>query len=98
MIKTLKESQLNNRVWVPYGRLISEILHQGGILKALDETKVFTHQQLDTVTGKIINGSTLGHDLDQERRHHETGHRYEIVHSHVQSHGRLSSYLQARST
>jgi len=60
MIKTLRESQLNNRVWVPYGRLISEILHQGGILKALDETKVFTDQQLCTVTGKIINGSTLG--------------------------------------
>jgi len=60
MIKTLRESQLNNRVWVPYGRLISEILHQGGILKAVDDTKVFTDQQLGTVTGKIINGSTLG--------------------------------------
>jgi len=60
MIKTLRESQLNNKVWVPYGRLISEILHQRGILKALDETKVFTDQQLGTVTRKIINGSTLG--------------------------------------
>jgi len=60
MIKTLRESQLNNRVWVPYGRLILEILHQGGILKALDETKVFTDQQLGTVTRKIINGRTLG--------------------------------------
>jgi len=53
MIKTLRESQLNNRIWVPYGRLISEILHQGGILKALDETKVFTDQQLGTVTGRL---------------------------------------------
>ena len=60
MNKTQRESQLNNRVWVPYGRLISKILHQGGILKALDETKVFTDQQLGIVTGKIINGSTLG--------------------------------------
>jgi len=60
MIKTLKESQLNNRVSVPYGRLILEILHQGGILKALDETKVFTDQHPGTVTGKVINGSTLG--------------------------------------
>jgi len=60
MIKTLRESQLNNRVWVPYGRLILEILHQGGILKALDETKVFTDQQLGTITGKIINESTWG--------------------------------------
>jgi len=60
MIKTMRESQQNNRTWIPYGRLISEILYQGGILKALDETKVFTDQQLGTVTGKIINGSTLG--------------------------------------
>jgi len=60
MIKTLREIQLNNRIWVPYGRLILEILHQGGILKALDETKVFTDQQLGTITRKIINGSTLG--------------------------------------
>ena len=43
MIKTLRESQPNNRVWVP-----------------LDETKVFTDQQLGTVTRKIVNGSTLG--------------------------------------
>jgi len=54
MIKTLRESQLSNRTWIPYGRLILEILHQGGILKALDETKVFTDQQLCTVTRKII--------------------------------------------
>ena len=60
MIKTLKESQLNNRIWVPYGRLISEILHQGGILKALDETKVFNNQQLGTITGKHFGE----HDLD----------------------------------
>jgi len=60
MIKTLRESQQSNMTWIPYGRLISEILHQGGILKALDETKVFTNQQLGTVTGKIINGGTLG--------------------------------------
>jgi len=60
MIKTLRESQLNSRIWVPYGRLISEILYHGRILKGLDDTKVFTDQQLGTVTGKIINGSTLG--------------------------------------
>jgi len=27
LIKTLKESQLNNRTWVPYGRLMSEIFN-----------------------------------------------------------------------
>jgi len=37
MIKTLKESQTIRRNWIPYGRLISEILHQGGILNALKE-------------------------------------------------------------
>jgi len=60
MVKTLRESQLNNRTWIPYGRLISEILYQGRILKALEHTKVFTDQELGTVTCKIINGSTLG--------------------------------------
>jgi len=29
MIKTLKESQTINRYWVSYGRLLSEIFHQG---------------------------------------------------------------------
>jgi len=60
MIKTLRESQQKNKTCIPYGRLILEILYLGGILKALDETKVFTDQQLGTVTRKIINGSTLG--------------------------------------
>jgi len=44
MIKALKESQSIKRTWVPYGRLISEILHQGGFLKALSETRGFTDQ------------------------------------------------------
>jgi len=61
MIKTLRESQLSNRTWIPYGRLISEILHQGGILRALSDTKVFTDKHLGTVIGKVINGSTLRH-------------------------------------
>jgi len=59
MIKTLRVSQIIKRTWISYGRLISEIFHQGGFLKARSETKVFTDQQLGTVTGKIINGSTL---------------------------------------
>jgi len=60
MIKTLKESQLIKRAWIPYGRLISKILNQGGFLKALTETRGFADELLGTVTGKIINGSTLG--------------------------------------
>jgi len=59
LIKTLKESQLNNRTWVAYGRLISEIFNQGGLLRGLSETRGFTDSMLGTVTGKIINGSTL---------------------------------------
>ena len=61
MIKTLRESQNIKRTWIPYGRLISEIIHQGGILSALKEVNYFTDAQLSTVTGKIINGSTLKH-------------------------------------
>jgi len=61
MVKALKESQSIKRTWIPYGRLISEILHQGGILNALKEVNYFTDAQLSTVTGKIINGSTLKH-------------------------------------
>jgi len=59
MIKTLKESQLINRAWIPYGRLISEILNQGGFSKGLSETRGFTDDMMGIVTGKIINGSTL---------------------------------------
>jgi len=59
MIKTLKESQLINRAWIPYGKLISEILNQRGFLRGLSETRGFTDDILGTVTGKIINGSTL---------------------------------------
>jgi len=59
MMKELKESQDNKRCWVPYGRLISEILHQGGILKDLSNVNFFTDEQLGTKTGKIINGRTL---------------------------------------
>ena len=58
-MKELKESQDNKRCWVPYGRLISEILRQGGILKALSNVNFFTDEQLGTETGKIINGRTL---------------------------------------
>ena len=48
-----------HRVWVPYGRLLSEIFHQGGIIEALSQTRFYTDQMLDTVVGKVINGKTL---------------------------------------
>jgi len=59
MVKALTESQTNNRTWIPYGRLISEIIYQGGLLRGLSETRGFTDDMLGTVTGKIINGATL---------------------------------------
>jgi len=59
MIKELREIQDNRRCWVPYGRLTSKILHQGGILKALSNVNFFTDEKLNTETGKIINGRTL---------------------------------------
>jgi len=59
MIKELRESQMKDRTWVPYGRLISEIFHQGGIIQALNETRFYTDDQLETVVGKVINGKTL---------------------------------------
>jgi hypothetical protein len=59
MIKELRESQNSNRCWIPYGRLISEILHQEGILKVLKELKIFTDDQLGTETCKVLNGQTL---------------------------------------
>jgi len=61
MIKNLKDSQTIRRNCIPYGRLISEILHQGGILNALKKVNYFTDAQLGTVTGMIINGGTLVH-------------------------------------
>jgi len=59
MIKELRESQKKGRVWVPYGRLISEIFHQGGILQALSEVNYFTDEKLERETGKVSNASTL---------------------------------------
>jgi len=61
MIKTFRESQTIKRSWIPYGRLISEILHQGGILNTLKEVNIFTDAQLGRVTGKLINGGTMEH-------------------------------------
>jgi len=59
LIKNLKDSQFLRKSFVPYGRLLSEIFHQGGILNTLKEVNYFTDAQLGTVTGHIINGATL---------------------------------------
>ena len=44
---------------MPYGRLLFEIFHQGGILDVLRTSNVSDDKQLGTITGKVINGGTL---------------------------------------
>jgi len=59
MIWALKESHKNDRRQVPYGRLLSEIFYQGGLISKLKKTGVVSDKDLGTMTGKIINGRTL---------------------------------------
>jgi len=59
LIKSLEDSQTIKKNFVPYGRLLSEIFHQSGVLGALKNVNCFTNAQLGTVTGRIINGATL---------------------------------------
>jgi len=59
MIKELRESQMKDKAWNPYGRLIYEIFHQGGIIQALNETRFYIDDKLEIVIGKVINGKTL---------------------------------------
>jgi len=53
------QNQQKNRTFVPYERLLSEIFHQGGMLKVLKLSKAIDDNQLGTMVGKYINGSTL---------------------------------------
>jgi len=59
LIKSLEDSQTIKKNFVPYGRLLSEIFHQIGVLDALKSVNCYTDAQLSTVTGRIINGATL---------------------------------------
>jgi len=59
LIKSLEDNQTIKKNFVPYGRLLSEIFHQIGVLDALKSVNCFTDAQLSTVTGRIINGATL---------------------------------------
>ena len=55
----LEDSQTIKKNFVPYGRLLSEIFHQIGVLDALKSVNCYTDAQLSTITGRIINGVTL---------------------------------------
>ena len=59
LINCLKDSQTIKRNFVPYGRILSEIFHQIGVLDALKSVNCFTDAQFGTVTGRIINGATM---------------------------------------
>jgi hypothetical protein len=61
LIECLKKSQLQESPWVPYGRLLSEIFYQGGVLDKLSTVEAFTDKMIDTKTGKFINAHTLLH-------------------------------------
>jgi len=59
MIWALKESIEKGRKFIPYGRLLSEIFYQGGILKALKMSDTVADDHMGTVVGKYINANTL---------------------------------------
>jgi len=59
MLLAQKESQEKQRSFVPYGRVLSEIFHQGGILEALRLSKLVTDEHLGTVVGKYINANNF---------------------------------------
>ena len=52
MFWALKESQDKEKKIVPYGRLLSEIFHQGVILEALRLSNLISDEHLGTVVGK----------------------------------------------
>jgi len=59
MIWALKESQDKGRSSIPYGRLLSKIFYQGGILNTLQTIGAVSHDQLGTMVGSYINAKTL---------------------------------------
>jgi len=59
MIWALKESQDKGRSSIPYGRLLSEIFYQGGILNTLQTIGAISDDQLGTMVGSYINAKTL---------------------------------------
>jgi len=52
MLWALEQSQQKNRAFVPYGRLLSEIFHQGGMLEVLKMSKAVNDNKLGTMVRK----------------------------------------------
>jgi len=59
MLWALWKTQEKDKTFIPYGTLLSEIFHQGGMLRALKLSKTVNDNQLGTMVGKYINGTTL---------------------------------------
>jgi len=55
----IKEASKGKRKQVPYGRLLSEIFCQGGVLKTLDTFNLVLDRVLGITTGRMINGKSL---------------------------------------
>jgi len=70
MIKTFKESQLINRAWILYGKLISEIFNQGGLLRGLSETRGFTNNIGHSHWQNHQWRNSSKHEADQARSYH----------------------------
>src|SRR4030065_203132 len=62
LCQSLKENQSKKkRTVIPYGRLISEILHQGKLIQKLEAIGVASDEELGTTYGKVMNGMMLFH-------------------------------------
>jgi hypothetical protein len=60
MRTSIKDGINKGKKIVPDTRLISEIIHQGGLLQRLHELGVDSDDDLGTSTRKVINGTMLG--------------------------------------
>jgi len=97
MLWALEQSQQKNRAFVPYGRLLSDIFHQGGMLEFLKMSKVVNDNQLGTMVGKYINGSTLYNmHLVKEVNRMDTDLQESNILSNLMD--KFSSNLQTRSS
>ncbi|KAI5382287.1 hypothetical protein KIW84_UN0030 [Lathyrus oleraceus] len=62
MWNQINESRSNSkhqRTWIPFGRLISDLLTESGLVGALKEVNAVETQ--DPIIGKVIDGKTLWH-------------------------------------
>jgi len=59
MCWAIKENIDKKIIQVPYGRLLSEIFHQSGLLKRIKDTGAASDKDMGACTGRILNGRFL---------------------------------------